>query len=67
MTRYLIEVEECKTHMVTVIAHSESEAREKVTRFDCVDHHPLGATFKTIKVKPLDGELSASDCNGRDN
>jgi len=64
MNRYLIEVVESKTHMVTVIAHSENEARAKVTRFDCVDHYPLGSTFKTTKVRRLDDENSASDCDG---
>lgn len=59
MNRYLVEVRETISHMVTVAADDEQQAQALAMAFVCVEVERLAPEYQCAAVKPLQ-EVSAA-------
>lgn len=66
MSLYLVEVEERVTHLVTVLADTKQEAREKVLTFDFVEAKTQEPVYVCRNVRPLEEDCEGGN-NGHDN
>lgn len=67
MSRYLVEVKETITHIVTVTAEDEHQVHVKALEFMCVEAEQLAPVYVCGAVRPLQEHSGIDGGNGTAN